>query len=89
MCYNCGCGNPEDDMGHEDNIVNNTFKHLAEHWGKSPEDTKKEVFQMLEDNKVEDPHLAEMFEKASKAWGQSVEQAKKNTYSLLKSQMRK
>lgn len=29
MCYNCGCGNPNDDMGHADNITTATFAKAA------------------------------------------------------------
>lgn len=29
MCYNCGCGNPNDDMGHQDNITTSTFDKAA------------------------------------------------------------
>lgn len=29
MCYNCGCGNPNDDMGNPDNITNATFDKAA------------------------------------------------------------
>lgn len=29
MCYNCGCGNPNDDMGSPDNITNQTFINAA------------------------------------------------------------
>ena len=30
MCYNCGCGNPNDDMGNQNNITNLTFQKAAE-----------------------------------------------------------
>lgn len=88
MCYNCGCFNPHDDMGSPDNITEDTFKHLAEHWNKSLEETKLTVFQMLQENK-EDSHLIEMFEKAAKAWGQSVDETRKQTFNLLKSELKK
>ena len=84
MCYNCGCRNPDDDMGHPDNITEDSLQHLSEHWGKSLQETKLQVLKMLEENKIEDPHLVEMFEKAAKAWGQSTDEAKENTLSLLK-----
>lgn len=29
MCYNCGCGNPNDDMGHPENITDATFAKAA------------------------------------------------------------
>ena len=79
MCYNCGCQNPQDDMGHPDNITEQTLAQLK--------DSKPELLKLLEndDKKLEeDPQIKEMFEKAASAWGQSVEEAKKNTYALLK-----
>lgn len=89
MCYNCGCGLPDDEMGNPDNITNNALIHLGEHWGKSFEETQKIVYSNLEkelagESIEEDPHLTEMFEKAARAWGQTVKEAKKNTLSLLK-----
>jgi hypothetical protein len=90
MCYNCGCHNSYDDMGHPNNITEETFIHMAEHAGKSVEQIKSDVYHLLEkelkDNKKikEDPHLTEMFEKAAKAWGQSIDEARKNTFNLLK-----
>ena len=87
MCYNCGCGNPDDDMGHPDNITTSTFNHLAEHWGKSLSETKSKVYKMLESGKIDNPHLLELFEKASKSWGQSLDEAKKNAQSMLKDEI--
>lgn len=92
MCFNCGCQNPQDDMGNSNNITEQTLMHLSGHWGKPLEETKKILFGLLKnsDNKLEeDEHLKEMFEKASKAWGQSIDEAKKNTYELLKQQVGK
>ena len=84
MCYNCGCFNPQDKMGHDDNITDDTFGKLAKKWGKSVEDTKKEVLSAIEDGKVNDnPDIKEMFEKASKAWGQTTEEAQQNAKDLL------
>ena len=30
MCYNCGCGMPNNDMGNSNNLTNETFKRAAE-----------------------------------------------------------
>lgn len=87
MCYNCGCRNPQDDMGHPDNITEQTFAHLAKHRGKTLPETKSEVLKILESGQINDPHILEMLEKASKAWGQSIEEAKRNTISLLKEEV--
>lgn len=89
MCYNCGCQNPEDDMGDPDNITTQTINHLAGHWGKSIDETKSTLLKMLEnqDKALEqDEHLKEMFNHAANAWGQSIDQAKNNTLALLKKQ---
>lgn len=90
MCYNCGCQNPDDDMGHPDNITNSTLHHLSEHWGKTFDETRLLVLKAMEGNDqkiLTDQHLTEMFEKAAKAWGQSVDEAKKNTLALLKKEV--
>ncbi len=89
MCYNCGCQNPDDDMGSPDNITNSTLNHLSKHWDKSFDETRLILLQALEnqDQKIlEEVHIKEMFGKAAKAWGQSVDQAKSNTLELLKNE---
>lgn len=54
MCYNCGCGLPRDDMGkgvlHKGggSLVEEDFERMAKEWEMSVEDTKKEVYKMLE-----------------------------------------
>lgn len=54
MCYNCGCGLPNDPMGKgklEDgggSLVEDDIKHMAEKWGMSVEETKKNMFEMLQ-----------------------------------------
>lgn len=55
MCYNCGCGMPDDDMGKGHAgvdpsgkaITNKTFKAVAEAEGMSEEDAKKETLKLL------------------------------------------
>lgn len=82
MCYNCGCFNPNDDMGSDDNITNSTFDKLSQKWNK---DSKAEVKNLLETDKTsENLDVAGMFEKAASAWGQPIEEAKSNTLKLLK-----
>ncbi len=54
MCYNCGCGLPNDPMGKgklEDgggSLVEDDIKHMAEKWGMSVEETKKNMLDMLQ-----------------------------------------
>jgi hypothetical protein len=93
MCYNCGCHIPDDNMGNPDNITTSTFKHLAEHWGKSEADVKLAVYNYLIGNSTslsdhDKEHIAEMFDKASKAWGQPLDEAKKNATSMLKGELK-
>lgn len=47
MCYNCGCGMPDDNMGDEKNITNKTFEEAAKASGQTVEQAKKEVLEML------------------------------------------
>jgi len=52
MCYNCGCGLPEDDMGKGKvskgggSLTEDDFRHMAKVWGMSLEETKKETLKI-------------------------------------------
>ena len=54
MCYNCGCGIPDDPMGKGKvsegggSLTEDDIKHMAEAWGMKVEDTKKEMIRMLQ-----------------------------------------
>ena len=47
MCYNCGCGMPDDDMGDPKNITNKTFEEAAKASGQTVEQAKKETLELL------------------------------------------
>jgi len=47
MCYNCGCGKPDDDMGDPKNITEKTFEEAAKAVGQSPKDAKKNTLELL------------------------------------------
>lgn len=55
MCYNCGCGMPNDDMGqghagvdpNGKSITDQTFKAAADSQGMSVEESKKEALKLL------------------------------------------
>jgi len=54
MCYNCGCGMPDDDMGKGDagvddgkSITDKTFEEAAKSQGMIIEDAKKETLKLL------------------------------------------
>ena len=56
MCYNCGCGMPDDDMGQGNagvdangkSITNKTFKAAADSQGMSEEESKKNALELLQ-----------------------------------------
>jgi hypothetical protein len=48
MCYNCGCGMPNNDMGKPENITTKTFEAAASAMGQSTEDAKKDAHELLE-----------------------------------------
>lgn len=55
MCYNCGCGRPDDDMGQGHagvdpqgrSITNKTFQAAATSQGMTEEEAKKETLKLL------------------------------------------
>ena len=53
MCYNCGCGVPDDDMGRGDlskggaSLTEADFVKMAKDWGMSVEEAKKNVLELL------------------------------------------
>ena len=48
VCYNCGCGMPNNDMGNPRNITNKTFEEAANAAGQSPRDAKKNAQELVE-----------------------------------------
>lgn len=59
MCYNCGCGIPNDDMGKGKvsgggaSLTEDDFKVIAEKWGMSIEETKRNVYNLLKNQLAE------------------------------------
>lgn len=47
MCYNCGCGLPEDDHGDERNITNRSFDQAAEAIGQSAKEARENALKLL------------------------------------------
>jgi len=53
MCYNCGCGVPDDDMGKKDvadgggSLTDKTFHHMAKIWGMDAKKAKEETYKLL------------------------------------------
>lgn len=56
MCYNCGCGMPDDDMGQGHagvdpsgkSITNKTFQAAAQSQGMNEEEAKKNALELLQ-----------------------------------------
>lgn len=55
MCYNCGCGVPNDDMGKGKvtqggaSLTEDDLKEMATKWGMSLDDTKQNIYDLLGD----------------------------------------
>ena len=47
MCYNCGCGMSDNDMGHPENITETTFQAAAQASGQTAEEAKRETLKLL------------------------------------------
>jgi hypothetical protein len=47
MCYNCGCGMPNDKMGHQENITEETFEQAAKAMDQTVEEAKQETLKLL------------------------------------------
>lgn len=53
MCYNCGCGIKDDDMGYGKvtqgggGLVEEDLIHIAQKTGMTLKDTKKEIYKLL------------------------------------------
>lgn len=51
MCYNCGCGIPEDNMGKADakgaSLTEKSFEGLAKAWDMTTEEAKENTYKLL------------------------------------------
>jgi hypothetical protein len=48
MCYNCGCGMPNNDMGKPENITNKTLEAAASAMGQSVKEARENTHELLE-----------------------------------------
>lgn len=92
MCYNCGCGDPNDTMGNDNNITNQiTLTNLSKKWGVTFDEVRQIVYDELVGKPPEDPtrakDIANMYEVAAKAWGQTVEEGRASTLELMKREL--
>lgn len=95
MCYNCGCGLTDDDMGvghalaepEGKSITDKTFAKLAEKWELSPDETRRLTLALLS-GEVSDPEkqsqLNELMNEAAKSQGMTIEESEEETSKLLK-----
>jgi hypothetical protein len=47
MCYNCGCGKPDNDMGNPKNITNKTFEEAAKATKQTSEEARLKTYETL------------------------------------------
>jgi len=47
MCYNCGCGKLDSDMGNPKNITNKTFEEAAKAAKQTSEEGKRKTYETL------------------------------------------
>lgn len=47
MCYNCGCMDPKDPMGSEDNITDETFAKASKASNQTPEEAMENTYETL------------------------------------------
>ncbi len=47
MCYNCGCGMLDNNMGNPKNITNKTVEEASQATGQSVDETKKHIMESL------------------------------------------
>ncbi len=47
MCYTCGCGRPDDNMGDPRNITNKTFEEAAKAAGETADEAKQNALSLL------------------------------------------
>lgn len=89
MCYNCGCGIAQDDMGNPKNITDSMLEVLAQKRGKTLEDLRQDLYTYLVSAQDDDQGFEDMFEEAATTWKQPLEEAKRETQKLLGTQVNK
>lgn len=51
MCYNCGCGIPDDNMGKPDaiggSLTEKSFEEIAKAWDMTTDEAKKNTYKLL------------------------------------------
>lgn len=53
MCYNCGCGLPDEDHGDPRNLTNRSFEQAAEAVGQSAKEARENTLSLLRDVDLE------------------------------------
>lgn len=95
MCYNCGCGLPDDDMGvghalaepNGKSLTDKSFKILSEKWNVSENEAKKITLELLtgEKNDIDlKSELNSLMDEAAKSQGMTIEESQDETIKLLK-----
>lgn len=95
MCYNCGCGMANDDMGmghalkepNGKSITDETFKILAEQAKKSPEEIKKAALNQLQGESKTKVISDQLMKEAADSQGMSIQESEQETIKLLKKEL--
>jgi hypothetical protein len=98
MCYNCGCGIPNDDMGqghaeleHDGkSITDETFTKLGEKWGMDKHAAQMLVFNFINGDAHDEEkqqYMEHLYEHAAESQGMSKKEAENETLKLLKKQL--
>ncbi len=62
MCYNCGCGLPNDDMGKGKisegggSLTDDDFQIMADKWGMTKEEMKQYTYELLKEQLENNNH---------------------------------
>ncbi len=95
MCYNCGCGLTDDDMGvghalaepEGKSITDKTFAKLADKWEMSVDEARKLTLALLTGEKSDpekESQLNELMDEAAQSQGMTIEESEEETSKLLK-----
>lgn len=95
MCYNCGCGLREDDMGqghalsqpNGKSITDQTFDELAKKWNTDADGARKLVYGLLtgtEHDEEKEHFMDHLYHEAAHSQGMTEEEAKNEAIKLLK-----
>ena len=95
MCYNCGCGMANDDMGmghalkdpNGKSITDETFKVLATQTKRTPQEVKQSALEQLEGKSKSEIISDQLMKEAADSQGMSIKESEEETVKLLKKEL--